>query len=361
MPDRHPTIWPRKPHTAAKHAILRSYLEAWLPKLAWRTRLVFIDGFAGPGEYSGGEPGSPLVALRAATEHKADFSACELVYIFIEQDRDRFDHLEALLNEQTVPDYITWRAVHGTFAEEVGAILDDLESKGKQLAPTLVMVDPFGFTGLPMQLLARIASHPRSELLVSFMYDPIARWGNAPNLDTNMDDLCGCSDWRALGPLSPSERKKALCGLYMRQLRHAAQMQYIREFEMVDEGNRTEYFLVFATSHIEGLKAMKAAMWSVDPTGAYRFSDATDPSQLTLFTPQPDYGVLKSLIVRHFQGQDAPIEEIEQFVVVETAFRETHFRRRILTPMEKNGELSVVKTTRKRGIGYPPGTVIRLP
>lgn len=361
MPDTHPTIWPRKPHTAAKHAILRKYLEAWLPKLAWKRRLVFIDGFAGPGKYSGGEPGSPLVALRAATEHRADFTACELVYIFIEQDGARFEHLNALLSDQTVPDYIKWTARHGTFVDEVGGILDSLEAEGKQLAPTLVMVDPFGFKGLPMELMARIAQHPATELLISFMYDPIVRWRSVPSLEETMDELYGCSDWKAVGDRSPRERKKFLCDLYMQQLCNAAQMQYIREFEMVDEGNRTEYFLVFATNHIEGLKAMKAAMWSVDPTGAYRFSDATDPSQLTLFTPQPDYGVLKSLIVRHFQGQDAPIEEIEQFVVVETAFRETHFRRRILTPMEKNGELSIVKTARKRGIGYPPGTVIRFP
>ena len=60
-----------------KHLILQGYLEAWYPKLKFARRLVFIDGFAGPGEYLGGEKGSPLIALDAAIKEgkgKADYS-----------------------------------------------------------------------------------------------------------------------------------------------------------------------------------------------------------------------------------------------------------------------------------------------
>src|SRR5215475_1669133 len=61
------TIWPIEPHTSAKHQILRNYLDAWLPILGkYNRRIVYIDGFSGPGEYAGGEPGSPIIALEAA-------------------------------------------------------------------------------------------------------------------------------------------------------------------------------------------------------------------------------------------------------------------------------------------------------
>jgi hypothetical protein len=64
------TLWKLEPHTAAKHRILRSYLNAWLPILSkYNSRLVLIDGFAGPGEYEGGEPGSPLIMLDAFLSH----------------------------------------------------------------------------------------------------------------------------------------------------------------------------------------------------------------------------------------------------------------------------------------------------
>jgi hypothetical protein len=47
------TIWPIEPHTAAKHQILRKYLDAWFPILAtYNKRIVYVDGFAGPGRYT---------------------------------------------------------------------------------------------------------------------------------------------------------------------------------------------------------------------------------------------------------------------------------------------------------------------
>ena len=56
------TRWPLEPHTKAKHLILRLYLDAWLPIMAtYNGRIVFLDGFAGPGRYTGGEDGSLLV------------------------------------------------------------------------------------------------------------------------------------------------------------------------------------------------------------------------------------------------------------------------------------------------------------
>ena len=66
-------IWPIEPHTKAKHGILRRYLQAWFPIIAFSgsPRLVYVDGFAGPGEYDGGEEGSPAIAMRTLIEHKS--------------------------------------------------------------------------------------------------------------------------------------------------------------------------------------------------------------------------------------------------------------------------------------------------
>lgn len=59
----HPVIWELKPHTKAKHDILRRYLQAWFAIMGQTyPRIVYIDGFAGPGEYDRGEEGS-LIAI----------------------------------------------------------------------------------------------------------------------------------------------------------------------------------------------------------------------------------------------------------------------------------------------------------
>ena len=84
------TVWDIEPHTAKKHEILRRYFQAWLPILGrYNSRLLYIDAFAGPGEYSKGEDGSPLVILKAARDHVLRPS-CELVCLFIESDDDRY-------------------------------------------------------------------------------------------------------------------------------------------------------------------------------------------------------------------------------------------------------------------------------
>src|SRR5947208_7982589 len=88
-----PTIWPLDPHGRAKHYILRSHLNGWLPIMTRSFRkLLYIDGFAGPGIYEGGEPGSPVIALRAAMFHHQlvkNPPACELGFLFIEERADR--------------------------------------------------------------------------------------------------------------------------------------------------------------------------------------------------------------------------------------------------------------------------------
>jgi three-Cys-motif partner protein len=353
-------IWPLLPHTAAKHSILRRYLDAWFPILAsWAKRVVFIDGFAGPGEYERGELGSPMIAVRAATEHKRDLSSAELVYLFIEADPERFAHLERLLRRTTLPKYVKWRAVRGEFAKVMETVLETIEGDGSTLAPALIMVDPFGFSGMPMSTLRRLARHPRTEFLVSFMYEPIVRWLDQPPQGQNFDDLFGSADWRNARNLSePDERKQFLLGLYLRELK-AAGMNLTRAFEMIDRGNRTEYYLIFATHSLDGLRAMKAAMWKVDPSGGIQFSDATVSSQLKLFTLAPDYDRLKRQIVARFGGRQLNVETLEEFVLIDTEFRETHYKKQVLASMERSGELEVVESSRQRRYAYPPGTIIR--
>ena len=102
MADTLPTIWPAEPHTLAKHGILRTYLKAWAAILSRSRRntaddLLFVDGFAGPGEYTGGELGSPLVAIDAITRHEGSF-AKPVRMQFVESDHERWAHLKQKLD-----------------------------------------------------------------------------------------------------------------------------------------------------------------------------------------------------------------------------------------------------------------------
>jgi len=111
-----------------------------------------------------------------------------------------------------------------------------------------------------------------------------------------------------------------------------------------------DYFLFFATNNELGLKKIKEAMWRVDESGTYTFSDATDPNQSVLFSAEPDRELLKRLILDKFSGIETTPSEIEHFVVHDTPFRETHYKK-VLQSLEGAERIVPIDppATRRRG------------
>lgn len=357
------TVWTLDPHTKAKHSILRRYLQGYYPKMASaQSRLVFVDGFAGPGRYKDEEAGSPVIALDALTEHSyfPKMSGSEFVFLFIEERKGRFEELRSILADRDDPPNVKVAARLGTFEEHMTEVLDGLGEN--QMAPAFVMVDPFGVKGLPLELLRRLAAFPKTELLVSFMYEAISRWLAQPEFEPHLDALFGTPEWREAMGLPADEKRALLSDLYANQLRGIG-MEYVRLFEMRDAGNRTEYFLAFGTHHKDGLRLIKEAMWKIDAAGGVVFSDFTAPSeeQGTLLEAQPDLGQLRSPLFSRFADQSAVrIADINDYVLVETAFRETHGKR-VLRDAEKSGAIDVRRPPGKTKAYWNIGTRVKFP
>jgi hypothetical protein len=175
----------------------------------------------------------------------------------------------------------------------------------------------------------------------------------------NFDSFFGIDVWkRCVGETDPRTRNRCLHDLYIRQLHTGA--AYVRSFEMSNARDVTDYYLFYATNELLGLKKMKEAMWKADESGEFRFSDATDPNQFVLFEKAPGLPTLQTRIVNEFSGKDVTVGNIEKFVVVETAFRETHYKN-ILKAMEKAGRLKVIKAdlNRRAGTFGDPELVVR--
>lgn len=357
------TIWDLEPHTAAKHAILRRYLQAWIPILSSaHEHVIYIDGFAGPGVYRGGADGSPVIALKSALAHSSRVRG-EMEFLFVELDTQRKESLERCIAAMALPANFRVRVRLDRCDEVVSKLLDDLDASGESLSPTFAFLDPFGFSHTPLALVKRLMSHKRCEVLITFMYEEINRFLTQGQIPQHFDALFGCPQWRSAQLLADSGHRRAfLRDLYRSQLERDAAITYVRSFEMFNRHNQTDYFLFFGTKSIDGLRKMKEAMWKVDDSGTFSFSDATDPNQSTLFDGGPDVGDLQRRILAEFRGRRATVEDIEQFVVVQTPYRETHFKRQVLVPMEKASppELEVLSAPpgRKKG-AFPAGTVLR--
>jgi three-Cys-motif partner protein len=356
------TIWPMEQHTSKKHEILRRYFEGWLPIMVkWNSHVLFIDGFAGPGEYTNGEDGSPVIVLKAARDHKHKF-ASELLCVFVEAHRPRYEHLQTVLAriKPTLPGNIKFQTVLGAFNDHLSQVFKDLEEQKKRLAPALVFVDPFGFSHTPFSTIAKLMKYPKCEVLVNFMYEEINRFLSLLNHAENFDELFGTPEWRGALSLSTlDERLRAIHDLYLKQLRNVA--RFVRSFQMLNMGNRVDYFLFFATNNLKGLEKMKESMWKADPRGEFQFSDYTDSSgQLSLFADKPDYDALRKLITEHFRGKNVGIKELEDWVVADTPFLSAHIRTPALVPMEEEGAVTVVnpKPGRRKGC-YPDGTILK--
>jgi three-Cys-motif partner protein len=252
---------------------------------------------------------------------------------FIELDGKRSDHLTAEIGALTLPSNVAAK-IHGgrTFQDTFPEVWDSYAPRpGRSRPPTFVFIDPFGFK-IPFSYVATVLSAPSCEVLITFMFEEINRFLSQGQQPDNFDDLFGCRDWReGINIKLPRDRVKFLHDLYQRQLTKAAGASFVRSFSMRNERNTMDYFLFFATNNELGLKKIKEAMWKVDDSGTYSFSDATDPNQSMLFSAEPDRELLKRLIVDRFVGVEATPSEIERFVVHDTAFRETHYKKVLQT------------------------------
>lgn len=347
------TIWDLEPHTAAKHEILRRYLQAWVPILSQGKfpHLVIVDGFAGPGRYSKGEEGSPIIAIKSVTEQPRPIKA-KVDFHFIELDKARADHLAGEVAALHIPSHVKTE-IHG--ARSFQDAFPDVWQKytpahGRPRPPTFVFIDPFGFK-IPLTYVARVLQQKSCEVLINFMFEEINRFIAQKQMPPNFDELFGCDDWRqCIDMRLPAERVKFLHDLYQRQLTQAAGAKFVRSFAMRNAQNRMDYFLFFATNKELGLRKMKEAMWKVDESGTYSFSDATDPNQSVLFAAEPDRSVLAAKIVAEFAGKETSPDEIETFVVRQTAFNDSHYKK-VLAALEATGALTPIDPSPKRRAG----------
>jgi three-Cys-motif partner protein len=357
VPDE--TIWVLQPHTAAKHKILRNYLDAWFPILTrYNTRIVYVDGFSGPGRYSAGEPGSPVIALECARTHRANLTG-ELVFLFIEERQDRADNLRHEIGSIQLPAHFKVDVECGTFAESLTAKLNELDAVGYQIAPTFVMIDPFGFSGIPYSLVSRLLSKNKCEVLITFVVDSINRWLThpEPNVRTHITETFGTDAAIAIAE-GVGDRATQLKNLYQQQLSKVA--QFVRYFEMRDHNDRVVYYLFFASNNPLGHLKMKEAMWKVDPHGDFTFSDSTNPNQQVLFAT-PSVGPLIDDLQSQFHGAiGLPVEQVETYVNNKTAYLRKHMRD-ALAQLESAGRLEVapLKTDgKKRRTGTYPNEAL---
>ncbi|RDD88498.1 hypothetical protein DVZ84_14250 [Streptomyces parvulus] len=199
----------KKAAAVLKHEILKRYVKPFAAKVGkWAPggRVVYLDGYAGPGRYEDGTPGSPALILDSAADVA---SIRQLDCYFIERRPADFRRLNQLVTEARESG-LTTEALKGKVEKHLGYVLE--QAKG---SPLLAFIDPFGlglsFDALTTQLFgsrepAGATGRDATEVLLNFNANAVRRIGGllvSPKEPKGkqatlaaMDAACGGDWWR---------------------------------------------------------------------------------------------------------------------------------------------------------------------
>lgn len=167
-----------------KHGILKRYPTVFASAAGKNSRVVLLDGYAGPGQYEDGSPGSPLLLLENAA---SSFRNIECV--FVEEDSAKFAKLQRVLEPKQSSVAIS-RALEGDLSNHLAEILSSSTD-----AALFAFLDPFGtalsYDELIQGVLGRQRTPP-TEVLLHISVNALRRTGGL--LRSRGDDKTEWSD-----------------------------------------------------------------------------------------------------------------------------------------------------------------------
>ena len=369
--------WVIEEQTKVKHRLLEEYIDVWMAvmfsqqdKIGVKQRLVYVDGFGGPGIYWADElkkatvPGSPVIVAEQANKFLDKNPTREVVIFGIDNDQRCVKTLQTELNNRNKHKQ-HWKALHTTFEEAVNILFDYLVKDGKHIAPMFFFIDPFGYSGFKMETLKRILKHPRTELFVNLMTYDISRFLTADHASESLEQLFGTRSFAGASNLTGDERVARVVDLYCRQLQHVAGAEFVQRFRIntPGQGTRPKYFLIHGSKHLKALKVMKDAM-KKHSTQSFRFEAiGLDPSrQLDLFEPSSEEKLCKQIhaYLRGHSKKDIPYEEVEAWAYVTTGGVASNIKAALLR-LVKEQDLRIHRLAKQKRSTVTKGATIERP
>lgn len=248
-----------------KHGILGRYMRTFVSKTGVKStnnRVVYLDGYAGPGLYGDGQAGSPMLAVTTAN---ALAGLRNVFGIYIEEDRATADELRRNLASTSHE--------HVVLCGDVGMCLRKALLQVADDAPLFAFFDPFGLP-VSMDSIAEVMARaeivegrrtgPVTEVMVTLSYPGISRnAGHLTSSSTNerylkarasklvaLDAVFGGQWWQQIWATGEEDRESAIADEYTRKL--AERMQAIGWYRVPVAkkwGARPVYDLLFFTQY----------------------------------------------------------------------------------------------------------------
>lgn len=317
-----------------KHQILVKYLPAWQRILgSAHSKLAYIDCYAGPGEYEfqGKQVvGSPIIALESGKDFLRTSPSSELVLVFVENDRQARESLEAALKSHGP---LPARLSADVLDEDAKDFMQELLRDVRNMVPTFVMVDPYGHP-LTIPIINDILRQPRAEALITFMYYRINMDVANPKAQARVDQMFGHVDWRRENFLRLRGYRREIA--FLEQIKAKYKLPFKLRFDPEDRvpSSRTKYYLIHASNHAKAVLLMKEVMSPLgDEDGIFDYSGR---EQGGLFSAVPRDDELERVLRDRYACTEISFD----------ALREDTWR----LPFTEKRYRSVIKTLRARGL-----------
>lgn len=338
-----------------KSKIVAKYFWAWAKVITsaakGRTdRIAYIDLFAGPGKYKDDTPSTPVIVLQKA------ISDPQLRQMLVTIFNDKTTAFTQSLQEaiDAIPGVETLKFKPQVKNEEVGPKIAESFQRSP-LIPTLLFVDPWGYKGLSLALIASVLRNWGCDCIFFFNYNRINAGLNNDVVREHMNDLFG--EKRADGirekliGLRPEEREALIIEELSLALRQQG-IQYVLPFTFkTDQGARTSHHLIFASKNFKGYEIMKLIMAKEsskqdEGVSSFAYCSATERQQ-ALFEFLRPLSELETLLTAHFAGQTLSMYEIYQRHNVGTPFIKANYKK-ALARLESKGSVRTAPPASRR-------------
>lgn len=279
-----------RPHSLAKHRVLRAYLERYVSVLTRnpaqeQLRLTLIDGFAGGGLYLDSRTkeqrsSSPLLMLEAMNSAEEDAQKdrkkpfrLDVEYFFIEKDPEAIAYLEDVLRESEHRKKLLneIHVLQGEFTGHVNKIIEAVKRRGRA-GRAVFFLDQFGYTDVPFDVIRKILSElDNAEIILTFATDFLITYLSGDEKSQQILDKVGLvlPSKDIATAKNDREWRRIIQYRLHRQIPEQTGARHYTPFFIRSEDSHRDFWLIHLSGHWKARDVMVGLHWQENTSFAH--------------------------------------------------------------------------------------------